>query len=392
MRILIANKFYYNRGGDCIASMALEKLLKDKGHDVAFFSMQYAQNFESEWELYFPSEVCFQTSGWKGKAKALTRILSSKEVRRKFTSLLDQFKPDVVHLNNIHSQLSPIIGEIAHRRNIKVVWTMHDYKLICPNYKCLHNGKVCSLCVKDRNPIHVLKTKCMKGSFAASTMAYLEALVWNANRLERNTDCFIAPSHFLADLMIKGGFPSDKINVVPNFINHELPSGLPEKEDYYVYIGRLSEEKGLHTLLQVAESLPYELHIVGDGPLKGMLPNCSSHIQFLGFKNWNQLVPIAQKAKFLVVPSEWYEVFGLSNIEAQCLGTPVLGADIGGIPETIDVPSCGMLFEAGNKIDLEDKIKLMFERSFNYKRIAEVAKERFSADNYYKEIIKIYEQ
>lgn len=392
MRILIANKFYYNRGGDCIASMALEKLLKDKGHDVAFFSMQYAQNFESEWESYFPSEVCFQTSEWKGKAKALTRILSSKEVRRKFTSLLDQFKPDVVHLNNIHSQLSPIIGEIAHRRNIKVVWTMHDYKLICPNYKCLHNGKVCSLCVKDRNPIHVLKTKCMKGSFAASTMAYLEALVWNANRLERNTDCFIAPSHFLADLMIKGGFPSDKINVVPNFINHELPSGLPEKEDYYVYIGRLSEEKGLHTLLQVAESLPYELHIVGDGPLKGMLPNCSSHIQFLGFKNWNQLVPIAQKAKFLVVPSEWYEVFGLSNIEAQCLGTPVLGADIGGIPETIDVPSCGMLFEAGNKIDLEDKIKLMFERSFNYKRIADVARERFSADNYYKEIIKIYEQ
>ena len=392
MRILIANKFYYNRGGDCIASMALEKLLKDKGHDVAFFSMQYAQNFESEWESYFPSEVCFQTSGWKGKAKALTRILSSKEVRRKFTSLLDQFKPDVVHLNNIHSQLSPIIGEIAHRRNIKVVWTMHDYKLICPNYKCLHNGKVCSLCVKDRNPIHVLKTKCMKGSFAASTMAYLEALVWNANRLERNTDCFIAPSHFLADLMIKGGFPSDKINVVPNFINHELPSGLPEKEDYYVYIGRLSEEKGLHTLLQVAESLPYELHIVGDGPLKGMLPNCSSHIQFLGFKNWNQLVPIAQKAKFLVVPSEWYEVIGLSNIEAQCLGTPVLGADIGGIPETIDVPSCGMLFEAGNKIDLEDKIKLMFERSFNYKRIADVARERFSADNYYKEIIKIYEQ
>lgn len=392
MRILIANKFYYNRGGDCIASMALEKLLKDKGHDVAFFSMQYAQNFESEWESYFPSEVCFQTSGWKGKAKALTRILSSKEVRRKFTSLLDQFKPDVVHLNNIHSQLSPIIGEIAHRRNIKVVWTMHDYKLICPNYKCLHNGKVCSLCVKDRNPIHVLKTKCMKGSFAASTMAYLEALVWNANRLERNTDCFIAPSYFLADLMIKGGFPSDKINVVPNFINHELPSRLPEKEDYYVYIGRLSEEKGLHTLLQVAESLPYELHIVGDGPLKGMLPNCSSHVQFLGFKNWNQLVPIAQKAKFLVVPSEWYEVFGLSNIEAQCLGTPVLGADIGGIPETIDVPSCGMLFEAGNKIDLEDKIKLMFERSFNYKRIADVARERFSADNYYKEIIKIYEQ
>ena len=102
----------------------------------------------------------------------------------------------------------------------------------------------------------------------------------------------------------------------------------------------------------------------------------------MGFKDWDEIQRILSKARFLVSPSECYEVFGLSNIEAQCLGTPVLGADIGGIPETIDVPSCGMLFEAGNKIDLEDKIKLMFERSFNYKRIAEVARERFSADNY----------
>lgn len=392
MKILIANKYYYNRGGDCVASMALEKLLKAKGHEVAFFSMQYAKNFKSDWASYFPSEVNFQAPDWRGKVNALARIISSSEVKSKFSLLLDRFNPDVVHLNNIHSQLSPVIGEIAHRRNIKVVWTMHDYKLVCPNYTCLHDGKVCSLCVDSHNPVHVLRTKCMKGSLPASVVAYLEALVWNAGRLDANTNCFIAPSQFLATMMIKGGFAPEKIKVVSNFINQDLPSTCEDKGDYYVYVGRLSEEKGLQTLLSAARSLPFELRIIGDGPLRGLLPDDDPNIKYLGFKSWDELAPIIQKAKFVVVPSEWYENNPLSVIESQSLGTPVLGAEIGGIPEMIRVPECGMLFESGNKNDLMDKIKLMFSRSFNYKAIAEETKMRFSADRYYKEIIKIYEQ
>lgn len=391
-KVLIANKFYYNRGGDCIASIALEKLLKSKGHDVAFFSMQYEKNFESEWSPYFPSEVDFQSPGLAGKLKAFERIFRSGEVERKFSLLLERFRPDVVHLNNIHSYLSPVIGEIAHKKGVKVVWSLHDHKLVCPAYLCLRGGHPCTLCVKG-NVSNVLLKKCMKNSLPASLAAFLEALYWNRPRLARNTDHFIVPSRFLADMMAKGGFPPSQIKVLPNYVNHDLPAGIAGKGDYYLYVGRLSEEKGVHTLLEAARSLPYELQIAGDGPLRGLLSENMPNVRYLGFKSWDELSPIVRKAKFVVMPSECYENNPLAVIESLCLGTPVLGADIGGIPETImPEQQNGMLFKSGDKMDLQDKIKTMFERSFNYQEIADEARERFSADKYYNEIIKIYEQ
>ncbi len=391
-RIIVANKFYYNRGGDCIAAMALEDLLKAKGHPVAFFSMQHPQNFPSQWESYFPSEVCFG-GGLSEKLKAVDRLFSSNEVKKKFNQLVDNFKPDVLHLNNIHSYLSPFIGELAHQKGIKVVWTLHDYKLVCPSYSCLRKGHPCTLCI-DHNVSNVLSKKCMKNSLSASLMAYAEALYWNKKRIEKNTDTYIAPSSCMKKLMVKGGFEANKIKVIPNFTNREYPAidTIPEKEEYYCYVGRLSEEKGIQTLVEVADTLPYKLVVVGTGPLKHLAEIHNKHIEYVGFKQWNEIQRIVQKAKFLVTPSECFEVFGLSNIESQCLGTPVLGANIGGIPETVETPSNGMLFESGNKNDLRDKINEMFGRSFYYERIAMETRVRFSADNYYNEIIKIYEQ
>ena len=145
-------------------------------------------------------------------------------------------------------------------------------------------------------------------------------------------------------------------------------------------------------MVEVADTLPYKLVVVGTGPLKNLAETYHKQTEYVGFKQWDEIQRIVQKAKFLVTPSECFEVFGLSNIESQCLGTPVLGANIGGIPETIETPSNGMLFESGNKNDLRDKINEMFGRSFNYERIATETRARFSADNYYNEIIKIYEQ
>lgn len=391
MKILISNKFYYNRGGDCIASIGLEQLLSSKGHDVAFFSMEHPLNFPSEWEKYFPSSVDFQAGNINKKLKSALRLFYSVEVKKKFLSLIEQFKPDVVHLNNIHSQLSPYIGELAHKKGIKVVWTLHDYKLICPNYTCLRNGHICELCINTHHSKNVLINKCMKDSFPASLLAYLESLVWNKKRIIRNTDYFIAPSSFLGNLMIQGGFPPEKIKVIPNFTNRKYPSKIEKKDSYYCFVGRLSEEKGLHTLIQVAKKLPYKLIVIGTGPLSKEFIS-DKNIEFIGFKEWDEMVPIIQRARFIVIPSEWYEVFGLVSIEAQCLGTPVLGANIGGIPETIDVPQKGILFESKNPLDLEDKINQMYHQSFNYQQISLEAQARFSADRYYNEIIKLYKQ
>ncbi|MDR1762568.1 MAG: glycosyltransferase, partial [Dysgonamonadaceae bacterium] len=148
MKVVLVNKFYYRRGGDCIYTLNLEDALKKHGCQTAVFAMQHPDNQPTEWSRYFPSEVGFTGGG--NKLKAARRILGDSEVKAKFSRLLDDFQPDAVHLNNIHSQLSPIVAEIAHNKGIKVVWTLHDYKLLCPRYDCMRNGKECSLCYSSK--------------------------------------------------------------------------------------------------------------------------------------------------------------------------------------------------------------------------------------------------
>lgn len=390
MRILLSNKFYYPRGGDCICTINLEELLKKEGHEVAIFAMDYPENLPTPWSKYFPSEIKFKPS--IGMIEAFTRPFGSAEVKKKFTALLNNFKPDVVHLHNIHSQLSPIMVEVAKKRGIKVVWTLHDYKLLCPRYDCLRNNvEVCEACFTDRE--QVLVHKCMKNSKLASYLAYYEAKKWHRERLEKSTDFFISPSSFLAQKMVQGGFTANKIKTLCNFIDVEKTQKDDySKEEYYCYIGRLSHEKGVKTLIEAAKQLPYKLKIIGGGPLMESLKAKAgtSAIDFLGYKQWPEIKEIVGKAKFSVIPSEWYENNPLSVIEAQCLGTPVLGAKIGGIPELIETGVTGMLFESKNVTDLKDKIEQMHAHTFDYKKIALEAQQRYAADNYYTQLMEIY--
>ena len=335
MKILLANKFYYRRGGDCIYMLNLEKLLKAHGHDVAVFAMDYPENLDTPWKKYFPKNM--------SKLMAFTRPFGSHEVKSTFKKLLDDFKPDVVHLNNVHTQLSPVMAELAHQRGIKLVWTLHDYKLLCPRYDCLKNGNtICETCFNGDKKA-CLDNKCMKGSKLASFIGFKEAIVWNRERLEASTDVFICPSQFMADKMVQGGFSKSKMRTLCNFIDVEkckyapadgmdntVPIVLPKKEDYYCFIGRLSHEKGAKTLIEAANQLPYKLVIIGGGPLMNELKAvANTNIEFVGFKQWDDIKQLVGKARFSVIPSEWYENNPLSVIEAQCLGTPVLGANIG---------------------------------------------------------------
>lgn len=385
MRILLANKFYYRRGGDCVYMLNLEQLLKKHGHETAVFAMDYPENLDTPWARYFPKNM--------SKLMAFTRPFGAKEVKLKFDKLLNDFRPDVVHLNNIHTQLSPVIAELAHRRGIKVVWTLHDYKLLCPRYDCLRNGKeICEQCFGGDKTF--CKTyKCMKGSALASWIGYKEAVMWNRQRLEACTDLFICPSQFMADKMAQGGFEKEKLKVLCNFIDIEKckKSSYTEKEDYYCFIGRLSHEKGVKTLVEAAGQLSYKLKIIGGGPLDGELrTDNKGNIEFMGFQQWDEIKEIVSKARFSVIPSEWYENNPLSVIEAQCLGTPVLGARIGGIPELITENITGMCFESRNVPDLKGKIQTMFETHFDYTDIARISQEKYSAEKYYRQIMGYY--
>lgn len=379
MKILLVNKFYYRRGGDCIYMLNLEQLLKAHGHEVAVFAMDYPENLDTPWRKYFPKNM----SKWM----AFTRPFSSQEVKSKFGRLLDDFQPDVVHLNNVHTQLSPVMAELAHQRGVKVVWTLHDYKLLCPRYDCLKNGTtICETCFNGDKKA-CLDNKCMKGSKLASFIGYREAVVWNRKRLEACTDTFVCPSQFMADKMVEGGFSKSKMRTLCNFIDVEKCRRTDyDKEDYYCFIGRLSHEKGAKTLIEAANQLPYKLVIIGGGPLMDELKAMAhDNIEFVGFKQWDDIKRLVGKARFSVIPSEWYENNPLSVIEAECLGTPVLGASIGGIPELTDYT-----FNSGDVADLKDKILQMWNTECDYRKLASDAMARYDAENYYRQIMEIY--
>jgi glycosyltransferase involved in cell wall biosynthesis len=394
MKILLSNKYYYPRGGDCIYTIELEKLLKEKGHEVAVFSMQHTSNLNSEYSGYFPSETDFNKKSLNNILNSIVRPFGSPEVRRNFNRLINDFKPDIVHLNNIHSQLSPVLAQIAHEHKIPVVWTLHDYKLLCPRYDCMRDGKSCELCFSDKH--NVVRYKCIKNSLVASLLSYAESIAWHKNNIGRFTSLFICPSVFMFDNMLRGGFKAEQLTTLSNFINNEKLNGIQNaKEDYYCYIGRLSSEKGVETLLKAAIELPYYvLKIIGTGPLDQKLKAKygRGHIEFLGYKNWDILKPVLEGSKCMVVPSECYENNPLSVLESLCLGTPVIGAKIGGIPELIDPGVNGLLFESGNVVDLQDKISFLWQNShvFNSPEIANDARVKYSSDNYYEKLFKIY--
>jgi glycosyltransferase involved in cell wall biosynthesis len=396
MKILLSNKYYYLRGGVDIYTIQLEKLLKDNGHEVAIFSMRHSLNLKSNFLDYFPCEIDLNKVSVKNLIPAIMRPFGSSEVRRKFSQLLRDFKPDVVHLNNIHSQISPVLSILARKFNVPVVWTLHDHKLLCPRYDCMRNNKPCELCFTSK--LNVLRHNCMKNSLPASLIAYAEAIRWNRKIISWFTDLFICPSTFLLNNMVKGGYSQKRLITLPNFIDEKkLTSGQVPRQNHYCYVGRLSEEKGIETLLKAARELPqYVLKVIGTGPLENDLRARyeGENIEFLGFRNWEELSLILGSSRCMVIPSECYENNPLSVIESLCLGTPVIGSRSGGIPELINQNKNGLIFEPGNVNQLKEKINLVYHDTckFDHEGIAGDARSKYNSGNYYMELIKIYNQ
>ena len=302
----------------------------------------------------------------------------------------------MVHLHNIHSQLSPVLAQEAKKKGIPVVWTLHDYKLICPAYTFMDaSGNVCESCLK--NPKAVIEKKCLKSSKLASFLGYWEAKKWSNEKLEQYTSRFIAPSSFLKRKMVEAGFPEQKINHISNFVDDakfENKVVLKRKKEV-VFVGRLSKEKGVDTLCKAFTNISdVTLTIIGDGPLGTKLEEqyASKSINFLGFQPWEVISEKLGQAAFMVIPSEWYENNPLTVIEALALGTPVLGAAIGGIPELIVGHINGMTFNAGNTEDLYTKLLMMLKHnSWDYQEIQNMAKESSSQRTYYQKLLELYQ-
>ena len=404
MKILLVNNFYYNRGGDCTYLFSLKKLLEEKGHKVIVFSMHHPRNFESEYSKYFVNYINYAEEVKKQSLSSginvLYRTIYSLEAKRKIERLIEEERPDIAHLQNIHHHITPSILYPFKKHNIPVVWTLHDYTIICPNTLFLSQDRICERCKKARY-FWPSVIRCKKNSFLASTMAAIENTVHRIMKVYDLVDVFIAPSEFLRNKFIEYGFKEEKLECLGYLIDIELKDNKKDPGDYYLYVGRISEEKGIKTLIDAAvNNSGGELKIIGSGPLKEDMESYAASkaknttIEFLGHKSRDEVIEYIKNSRFVVVPSEWYENYPFSILETFACGKPVIGSKVGGIPELVKDNKTGLTFEIGNSSELSARIKYLennpemaIEMGRNARAFVE---QELNAEKHYQTLMEIY--
>lgn len=395
MRILLVNKFLYQKGGSETYIFKLGEVLKKHGHTVEYFGLENEKNIVTNSANSYVSHIDFN-EGLLKNLKAPFRIIYSAEARRKIRKVLDTFNPDIVHLNNIQFQLTPsIILEAEKYRkeknhNLKIIYTAHDYQLVCPNHSFLDSDmNICEKCL-DGNYLNCLKTKCIKNSYAKSLLGTIDAYLWKYSKAYDYVDKIVCPSEFLKRKLDTQKRFADKTVVLHNFFDVEEISQV-EKEDYILEFGNLSKEKGTFTLLEAAKKLPEQKFVfAGYGEAEEEIKKVPN-AEYVGFKTGYELKELIAKAKISVCPSELYENCPFSVIESQSYGTPVIGSRIGGIPELIQEGRTGLLFEAGNSKELTEKILYMLDKKVLDEFVRNSKNISFeTSDGYYNKLIKIY--
>ncbi len=394
MKILLANKFFHLKGGSERVFFDERKFLIDNGYTVIDFSMQDERNLPSPYSDFFVPQISFYgKAGITKKIKRGMSFIHSSVAVRNIERLIVEEKPQIAHLHNIYHQLTPAIIPVLKRHGVKVVLTLHDYKLICPAYLCLNNGEICEAC-KGRNFWKASTLNC-QGSKAQSLLLTLEA-TWHKWRGSYDgVDIFLAPSRFMAE-MISKRFSEDKIQLLRNGIDCNKMRPIFEDEGYALYFGRLSPEKGIQTLIGAYKTLDafFPLKVVGSGPLEKGLRSLCPEAEHLGYRNGNELTDLISSAAFVVVPSEWFENCSMAVLEAMALGKPVIGSRVGGITEQIEDGKTGYLFRPGDKEGLADKMRALAEDPrlrAEMGRAARIkAKKEFSLEQHCKQLISIY--
>ena len=356
MKILMVNKFLYPNGGSETYIFKLGTQLQAMGHAVQYFGMEHEGRIVGNRVEAYTSDMDFHGGSRLRKLLYPIKTIYSAEARRKIRLVLEDFQPDVCHLNNFNYQLTPsIILEIRKwerqsGHKCKILYTAHDYQLVCPNHMCRNGNENCEKCLGGHF-LNCVKGKCIHGSLAKSVIGMLEAAVWNGLGAYEQIDTIICPSHFMKTKLDSNPVLAKKTVVMHNFVDLVEPKQV-EKKDYVLYFGRYSEEKGIRTLVAAAKELP-EIPFIfaGSGPLEHLLEGIPN-IKNVGFQTGEALEMLIRQAKFTVYPSEWYENCPFSVMESQMFGTPVLGANIGGIPELIQVGQTGELFESGDEREL----------------------------------------
>ena len=395
--ILNVSQNYHVLGGSDRYFFTLAELLQKHGHRVVPFTAASPNNEPSEWENYFPRGADFEHPG----AGDLLRFLYSHDAVKSIRQLLQDTDIDLAHFHIYYGKLTTSILEVLKRDGIPLIQTLHEYKLTCPVYSHLSNDQICEAC-EGKHFWRALPKRCNRGSLARTALSVTESYISKMLGAVKKFDHFISVSHFLRKKMISHGIPEDKISTVHNFVDvSDITPNFSEGE-YILYFGRVHRSKGILTLIEAAVPLTdVPIYIVGDGEAMSEIQqvieqNGCKHIHLLGFKQGDELRELIRNSICTVLPSEWYENCPMSVLESYAYGKPVIGADIGGIPELIVDGIDGFLVPSGEQETLRDRLLWMFEHKDDAAEMGRIGRYKmeteFNADIHYERIMNVYQQ
>ena len=375
MKIVLAHKYFYRGGGTASYLFALMEQLRLRGHEPIPFTVAYEQTVPREHSEYYVSppggagntHLRDLHSPW-AKLKVMGRAIWSAEAYGKARRLARDLSPDVAYVHNLYSYMSPSPIAAFKRQGLPVVMRVSDYNMLCPGLRVMRSGRPCTECI-ELGFRHALHFRCHKDSYAATAARVASMYAHGWLGVYDKVDVFVTPSQFLRALLVRAGYPPEKIMHLPSFYPVEEAPEPAEDGGYVLYFGRVAPEKGIDTLLDALTLLPRKVRLLiagadVDGETERLQQrawrNRLTNVEFLGMQQPDELKRLIQRARFTVVPSRWYDNCPMSVFESMAQGKAVIGADIGGIPEQI-TGDCGLLFEPGNAADLAAKIELLLD-------------------------------
>ncbi len=372
MKILMVNKFLYPRGGCETYMLSLAEQLQKLGHEVEFFGMYDDKNTVGNTIEQYTQNMDFHSKGLERFFYPF-KIIYSFEAKKKLIKVIDNFKPDIIHLNNINFQLTPSVIYGAKKRKIPVIQTVHDYQMICPNHLLYNFDKnvICEKCISDSH-INCIKNKCIHNSLIKSIIGVIEAKLYSWLKTYKKVDLFVCPSYFLEKKLLSANDLYDgRTKTIHNFISKNEFSVEGNNEPYIAFAGRLSKEKGIELLAQTAKLLPeYTFAIAGSGPDEDLLKDIEN-VKLVGFLTGEKLRNFMGNAKLLVVPSIWYENCPLSILESQSFGVPVVTMNNGGMAELVKDGVSGILLDEPTPEEMASKLRNAFKNEQYYATLKE---------------------
>jgi glycosyltransferase involved in cell wall biosynthesis len=398
MICLFANNYFYLRGGSERVFFDEIEILRDHGHEVVPFSRQDDKNDATQYAHYFAPPLAYENVSMVNKITTSFKLIYSRECGRKFSDAIRQVKPDVIHSHNIYGRLTTAVLDSAGGMNIPVVMTLHDMKLICPTYLMLSHSEICERC-KGGHFYHCTFRRCHRGGTIPSLIYTVEAYFNELLRKYERVRRFICPSLFLLRKHRDVGIPEEKLVHIPNFIDSSRIEPVFRKGTYVLYVGRLSKEKGVLTLLRALSGLKVNLRVAGEGPMRDEFETFVTetglrNVSFEGYRAGEALTDLYRNAAILVFPSQCYENAPMTILEAFAHGKPVIGSSIGGIPEMVIDGVTGLLFKPGDYRDLREKIQYLLKNHSLIETMGKNARKKVEDEHntelHYQKLIEVY--